>query len=74
MSIIEPAKVEGPVCRNCGCKRTMARCLHCGSHTGSFPVVKSTTNLERRRTLNAGIRRIYAAMLKSGSLRRKESR
>lgn len=71
MSIIEPAKVEGQTCKNCGCPRTGQRCLHCGSHTGSFPAVKSTSRIDRRRPLNAGIRRLYEAMFKSGSLQRK---
>jgi hypothetical protein len=74
MAIIDTPDV-GPTCRNCGCKRTGARCFHCGSHTGSFPVAKptldSTTNrLCKRRARNAGIRRMYDAMIKAGSFKR----
>ena len=59
-------------CRNCGAPKSGQRCPHCGSHTGSHKIVKPQTErpLERRRPLNAGIRRIYEAMIRSGALRR----
>ena len=71
MSIITPAKVEGPTCRNCGCRQAGDKCRYCGANPGAEPVVQAVVFIERRRPLNAGIRRIYRAMFKSGALRQK---
>ena len=81
MPIID-SPILGSTCRNCGCKRTVdrtsgERCQHCGSHTGSHSIGSFSTpsvqsgsgRLERRKSINAGIRRIYNAMLKAGSLK-----
>ena len=60
-------------CRNCGAPQQAGICQHCGAHTGipSSTTVLCPKSIERRRPLNSGIRRVYNAMIKAGSFKRR---
>jgi len=58
-------------CRNCGAPPGRGCCRHCGSNTGTQPIVASLRRTERRNPLNAGLRLVCIAMIKAGTFLRR---
>lgn len=68
--IIEGCEPDPKTCPNCGeLRKRPYLCKNCGYHTGSFLVPLPLPQRERR--INTVLRRVYDAMFKDGTLKRR---